>query len=645
MTINVLANDFVPAGTLVPSTVTIVTAPASGSAVANADGTITYTPGATVGNNTFTYTVANTSGDVSNAATVTVFVHEPPVAVNDSALARSDRSATIAVLANDFDTDGTLDPTTVTIVSAPSSGTAVVNGNGTITFTPGNVLGNVTFTYTVKDDVGAVSNAATVTVFVDAPPVAVNDSALTPVSSPVTIAVLGNDHDADGTLDPTTVTVATPPSSGSALVNQNGTITYTPGSATGNVTFTYTVEDNLGVVSNAATVTVFVDAPPATHDDSALARSDTPVTINVLANDTDPLGTIDPSTVTVVTPPSSGQAVANPDGTITYTPGAVLGNVTFTYTVEDNLGIAGNTATVTVFVDAPPVAVNDSALAITGKAVTISVLANDHDIDGTLDPGTVTIVSPPSSGSAAVNNNGAITFTPGATLGNVTFTYMVEDNLGVVSNEATVTVFVDAPPVAINNWVMTRSDTPVTIIVLGNDQDTGGTFDPTSVTIVSPPASGHAVANADGTITYTPGTAPGQQHVHLHGQGHARGRLQCGDGYRLRQLPAACGQRLGDDHPRQGHHHKRARQRLRRRRLALPGHREDCQSARQRPGRRQYERHDHLHARLRRWATTRSPIPSWTTSARFPTRPPSRCSSTRLRPRSTTAPSRPPARR
>ena len=63
----------------------------------------------------------------------------------------------------------------------------------------------------------------------------------------------------------------------------------------------------------------------------------------------------------MITPPSNGQAVANPDGTITFTPGAVLGNVTFTYTVEDTLGIAGNMATVTVFVDWPPVTVNASA--------------------------------------------------------------------------------------------------------------------------------------------------------------------------------------------------------------------------------------------------------------------------------------------
>ena len=261
--------------------------------------------------------------------------------------------------------------------------------------------------------------------------------------------------------------------------------------------------------------------------------SDTPVTINVLANDTDPLGTIDPSTVTVVTP-SSGQAVANPDGTITYTPGVVLGNVTFTYTVDDNLGIAGNTATVTVFVDAPPVAINDSALAIAGKAVTISVLANDHDMTA-LSIQALLRSFHPVQRQRAVNNNGSHRLYAERTLGNVTFTYTVEDNLGVVSNAATVTVFVDAPPVAIDNWVMTRSDTPVTIIVLGNDQDTGGTFESDL---------GHDRQPAGqwpGRRTMPKAPSPTrrerrnrQQHVHLHGQRFARGRLQCGDSYGLR---------------------------------------------------------------------------------------------------------------
>ena len=89
-----------------------------------------------------------------------------------------------------------------------------------------------------------------------------------------------------------------------------------------------------------ATVTVLVNTPPIAANDSAQTRSDTAVTINVLANDLDPDGSLNPGTVTVVSPPASGSAVVNPDGTITYTPGTTLGNNTFTYTIKDNLGVS-----------------------------------------------------------------------------------------------------------------------------------------------------------------------------------------------------------------------------------------------------------------------------------------------------------------
>jgi len=121
--------------------------------------------------------------------------------------------------------------------------------------------------------------------------------------------------------------------------------------------------------------------------------------------------------------------------------------------------------------------------------VTSSVLSNDSDVDGALDPSTVAIVSIPSSGSAVVNTDGRITYTPGAALGNVVFTYRVKDNRGDVSNPASVTVFVNAPQTAANDTASTRPATPVTISVLTNDQDLDGTLDPATVTIVAPPSA------------------------------------------------------------------------------------------------------------------------------------------------------------
>ena len=255
--------------------------------------------------------------------------------------------------------------------------------------------------------------------------------------------VLANDTDAED--DPLTAQIASQPAGGTVTLKADGSFTYTPKAGFSGVdTFTYQASDGQ-VLSEPATVSIFISNEVAV-DDSASTRSDTPVTINVLANDHDSNGTFDPSTVAIATAPASGSAVVNANGTITYTPGTTLGNNTFTYTVKDNLGAVSNPATVTVFVNAPPVAANDSALTRSDKPVTINVLGNDSDVDGSLDASRVAIVSAPSNGTAVVNPNGTITYTPGTTLGNNTFTYTVKDNLGTVSNTATVTVFVNALP-------------------------------------------------------------------------------------------------------------------------------------------------------------------------------------------------------
>ncbi len=95
-------------------------------------------------------------------------------------------------------------------------------------------------------------------------------------------------------------------------------------------------------------------------------------------------------------------------------------------------------------VNLPPVAVDDSATTAVGVAVTINVLANDFDPDGLLDPSTVQIVTPPTTGIATVDPvTGAITYTPppGFT-GIVTLVYEVCDLRGVCTT-ATVTITVE----------------------------------------------------------------------------------------------------------------------------------------------------------------------------------------------------------
>ena len=86
----------------------------------------------------------------------------------------------------------------------------------------------------------------------------------------MTLDVLQNDTDSDGTIDPTTIVITANPAHGTAVVNA-GKILYTPPMGfSGTDSFSYTVNDNHGAASAPATVTVTVTAavvppPPASH--------------------------------------------------------------------------------------------------------------------------------------------------------------------------------------------------------------------------------------------------------------------------------------------------------------------------------------------------------------------------------------------
>lgn len=121
-----------------------------------------------------------------------------------------------------------------------------------------------------------------------------------------------------------------------------------PRLASGQNFFLSAVDPNAGVELFA-----MPNNPPAPAAASATSDAGAPVTINVLTNDTDSDGTIDPSTIKIVTNPAHGTVTVNADGSITYTPTAgYAGQDTFAYTVADNQGAVSAPASVTVDVKA-----------------------------------------------------------------------------------------------------------------------------------------------------------------------------------------------------------------------------------------------------------------------------------------------------
>jgi hypothetical protein len=100
---------------------------------------------------------------------VEVVANYVPHASNDSAVTNEDTAVEINVLANDSDPEGALNESSVTLGVAPAHGTAVANAAGSITYTPApNWNGTDSFSYSVADDDGARSSAATVSITINA---------------------------------------------------------------------------------------------------------------------------------------------------------------------------------------------------------------------------------------------------------------------------------------------------------------------------------------------------------------------------------------------------------------------------------------------------------------------------------------------
>ncbi|MEO7433210.1 MAG: Ig-like domain-containing protein [Dokdonella sp.] len=511
VTIAVLANDSDPDND--PLALTAVTQPAHGTATI-AGTQIIYTPSAGFsGSDSFRYTASDgRSGSGSALVTVTVAgrPNQAPVARNDTANAAFGQPATIAVLANDTDPDG--DAISITGVGTAQHGTVVLSGTQ-VTYTPEpGFSGNDLFTYTISDGRGGTSTATVSVVIaprVNRLPVARDDAANAGFGAPTTVAVLGNDIDPDG--DALSLVSITAPAHGSAVVSGSSVI-YTPAAGYAGIDiFLYTISDGRGGTASAS-VTVTVAAqpnrPPVAVNDTATTAFGQPVSIAVLANDSDPDG--DPLAITSVTVPPGGGTAVITGGNVLYTPAPIANGAQpppLTYTISDGRGGTA-TATVTVTVSAapnqPPVAVDDVATTLFGQPVTIAVLSNDSDPDG--DSLTITAVTAPVGGGTAVISGASVIFTPGAFGATSTdrFTYTISDGRGGVAT-ATVTVTIGAapnqPPVAVDDTANTAFGQPVQIAVLANDSDPDG--DVLSIAAVNAPLTGVAVISGT-VVTYTP---------------------------------------------------------------------------------------------------------------------------------------------
>ncbi|EGQ9714223.1 tandem-95 repeat protein [Vibrio alginolyticus] len=530
--------DGIPTGDL-----SLVSLPQKGQvAIDQTVGTFVYTPNPNEnGSDSFTYTIADSEGGVSLAATVSVnigSVNDSPVAEEDSFTFDEDITSTLDILSNDSDIeDGSFTPSSITLQDLGqgegvySFAMVSVNVDGTLKIVPtANVNGQHSFTYMLTDSGQAVSVPATVTLNitpVNDAPVAVDNSAQLLEGGSFEVNVLGNDSDADvgDSFELTSVTVVDTPAHGSVNVTASGAIVYNPNeNYFGEDSFTYTVADLAGAVSNAATVTMTVtpvnDAPMAQAQSQTLDE-DNSLVITLVGSDID--NDDDTLQYLITEQVSYGVLEQLTNNSWRYTPEADFnGSDFFLFKVND-----GDLDSTEVLVDLTVNAVNDTPTATdisaTGEEeIPLTITLNGNDAEGSSL--SYQIVKSPVNGNVTVTGNHAVYTGNSNFFGQDSFTYSVSDG-ELTSGVALVTITVnnvnDAPVITGTPSAQVDEDSVYQFVPAALDNDPAdtltyliankppwATFDKTTGALSGTPSNryvgtypGIVISVSDGTIS------------------------------------------------------------------------------------------------------------------------------------------------
>jgi len=422
----------------VPTAAPVVTAPANNST--SATGLPTYTGTGTAGS-TVTVYVDGTSIGTTTATGGSFSLTQPTALAQGAHTVYATAQASGQLVSANSNTNTftvasaptitLLSPSTgpvgtqVTITGTNLAGAMTVRFNGTAassfvinsatSITAVVAAGTTTGLVTVTTPSGTATSATPFVVRVA--PTTVADAYSTPAGITLTGNVLSNDL---GT-NPRAILI-TRPANGTLVLNPNGSFTYQPNAGfTGTDSFTYYACDpNMPLLcGNPATVSITVlRIAPVTVADAYTTPQNVTLTGNVLSND---LGT-NPRAL-LITRPTRGTLVLNPDGTFNYQPNAgYVGADSFTYYACDpNLPLlCGNPATVSITVTrVAPTTVADFYSTPQGVTLTGNVLSNDI---GT-NPVAI-LINRPTHGTVVLNPNGSFSYQPRAGFsGADSFTY------------------------------------------------------------------------------------------------------------------------------------------------------------------------------------------------------------------------------
>ena len=512
---------------------------------------------------TVTFVAKDTFGN-TQTRTSTIHLGVTPLVVKDDSFTVPDgltTQTTISVLDND--SLGGTKPTagaggTVTITNV--TGATPVNGGkvptldpntGVVTIPANTPAGTYTITYKECETLNLSSNCQTATavIKVGTPTITVTPETLTvtPSTATQTIPNILNNDKIGGIVTPTvgvggnvTLTVTNPNTPGKkpTLDPNTGEVTIPGNTPAGTYTITYSYCEVLNPTNCTGTQTLVVTVGAATltvQNDSFTVPDGltTQTTISVLDNDslggTKPTagagGTVTITNVTGATPVNGGKVpTLDPNtGVVTIPANTPAGTYTITYKECETLNLSSNcqTATAVIKVGTPTITVTPETLTVTPSTATQTIpnILNNDKIGGTVTPTvgvggnvTLTVTNPNTPGKKPTldPNTGEVTIPGNTPAGTYTITYSYCEVLNPTNCTGTQTLVVTvvgtvtptALPVAVEDRASTAMNTPINIAVLVNDTLNGAT----TPNIVTSPANGTVVVNADNTVEYRPHT-------------------------------------------------------------------------------------------------------------------------------------------
>ncbi|MEB1884936.1 putative Ig domain-containing protein [Xanthomonas campestris] len=356
------------------------------------NGVLSGTPTAE-GSTSFTIAVAD-AGNASATQAYTFTVAAPNLALPASNLPAGTAGQAYTAAISPA-TGGTAPYSYALTAGALPSGVVLDAATGALSGTP-TVSGTFNFTLTATDSTPSPAAQAN-----QSYTLSIAGATLVPSQPTLPPAVRGTPYSqvltATGGVAPYTYSVASGTLPAGLTLASNGVLSGTP-TAEGSTSFTIAVADaGNATATQAYTFTVSTAAPVAVAD-AAATMSDAAVTVPVTANDT---GNI--TAIAIATAPTNGTAAVN-GLELVYTPAAgFVGTDVVSYTVTGSGGTSA-AATVTIAVNARPIAVSVTAEAVPGAASQVDLTRNATG--GPFVAAAVVAVLPASAGTATITQVG-----------------------------------------------------------------------------------------------------------------------------------------------------------------------------------------------------------------------------------------------